>query len=198
MELKKPCTVRFEQRLARLRDSPIIAAVNNLDSFQVALASPAQAVYVLFGTPLTLPGLIADAQHQGKLCMISLDFMEGLARDRHAIEYLASSGADGIVSTKFDALRAANTLGLVTILRTFIIDSAAVAATLKALSSFEPDAIEILPAVVAPKVVARFRQVHPSLHMIAGGLIETVREIECLFQIGVNSISVSDPRLWVI
>ena len=198
IEMKETGSTSLEERLTRLHTAPIIAAVGNRDAFQTALASPAQAIYLLFGTPLSLPGLIRDARREGKLCMINLDFVEGLARDRHAIEYLASHGAEGIVSTKADVLRTVKALGMVSVLRTFIIDSAALVATLKVVTPFAPDAVEILPAIAAPKVLARFRPLHPGLHIIGGGLVGSVREIESLFGEGVNSVSVSDARLWVI
>ena len=186
------------QRLERLRQAPIIAAVGSVELLPAALDSPVQALYLLTGTALNLPDLIQRTRAEGKLCMVNLDFIEGLARDRHAVEYLAQHGAEGIVSTKSDVLRSAKSLGMLTILRSFVIDSAAIAATLKSLSHFVPDAVEILPAAVAPKALSRLHPLFPGLHLIGGGLIWSVREIEALFAADIPSVSVSDPRLWVI
>jgi len=111
---------------------------------------------------------------------------------------LAAHNVAGVVSTRSDTLRAAKALELITVQRTFAIDSAAVQATVRSLAQFLPDAIEILPAPVAPRVLPKFREVHANLHIIAGGLIETVQEIESLLAAGVNSVSVSNSRMWVI
>jgi glycerol uptake operon antiterminator len=181
-----------------LADCSIIAAVNSPETFSAALDSPTRAIYLLTGNPLNLPEMLARARDRSKVCLINIDFLDGLARDRYAVEFLAAHQADGIVSTRFETLKSAHALGLITVQRTFAIDSAAVSAVLKSLSQFVPDAIEVLPAMATPKVARRLHAVHPGLALIGGGLIENVKEIEALLASGVRSVSVSDPRLWII
>ena len=188
----------FERRRGHLSEAPIIAAAANPGALEAAWQSPVGAIYLLMGTPVSLPAIFEETHRRGKLCLVNLDFLEGLARDRYAVEYLAKHGADGIVSTKSEVLRTVGSFGMLSILRTFAIDSAAVAVTLKSLSQFVPDVIEILPAIVAPKVITRIRPQFPGMHIIGGGLIETVREIETLFSAGVGSVTTSDARLWII
>jgi glycerol uptake operon antiterminator len=60
-----------------------------------------------------------------------------------------------------------------------------------------PDALEVLPAMAAPHIVHRLHQMYPTLPVIAGGLITTLREIEDLINRGISTVSVSDHRLWV-
>lgn len=188
----------IERRRALLKQSPIIAPVHNLTIFQNALDAPVHALYLNMGTPLNFPEIIHETHQRGKLCLVNLDFSEGLARDRHAVEFLARHGADGIISTKSEVLRSVSAFGMLSILRTFAIDNAAVAVTLKVLTSFIPEVIEILPAAVAPRVIARVLPNHPGVYIIGSGLIESVREIEGLFEAGVGSVTTSDTRLWVI
>jgi glycerol uptake operon antiterminator len=176
----------------------IIAAVNGIDTFEAALAAPTRAIYLLAGNPLNLPRMLERARDHDKICLVNIDFLDGLNRDRHAVEFLAVHKVAGIVSTRFEALKAAHGFGLVTVQRTFAIDSAAVAAALKSMGQFLPDAMEVLPAMAAPKVAIRLRAAYPRLTIIGGGLIENVREIEELLAVGINSVSVSDPRLWLI
>jgi glycerol uptake operon antiterminator len=85
-----------------------------------------------------------------------------------------------------------------TVLRTFAIDTAAVMAAKKSLMQFRPDAVEVLPAMAASLVGKYLRETHPGLTMIGGGLIETVREIEELLAAGVNAVTTSNTRLWLI
>lgn len=176
----------------------IIAAVNSTEKFAAALLSPTRAIYLLTGTPLTLPDMLARARDHGKICLVNTDFLDGLSRDRHAIEFLAAHQVHGIVSTRFEILKVANALGLITVQRTFAIDSAAVMAALRCLAQFVPDAMEVLPAIATPKVAQRLHNVYPTLRIIGGGLIENVKEIEDLLAAGVDSVSVSDERLWLI
>ena len=190
--------VELERRRSLLRESPIIAAAANLKVLDAAIASPVHAIYLLTGTPLTLPEIVANIRGAGKLCLVNLDFQDGLARDKHAVEYLAHCGTDGVVSTKSEALRTVQGLGMLSILRSFAIDWAAVTLTQKSLAQFVPDAIEILPAVVAPKVLFSLSTVKPKMHVIGGGLISTVREIEQLFEAGIGSVTTSNAGLWVI
>ena len=92
---------------------------------------------------------------------------------------------------------AARDFGLYAIKRTFLLDSAALESALRSIDQFEPDALEVLPALAAPRILAKLHCRYPELPVIAGGLITTVREIEDLVKQGINSVSVSDPCLWV-
>jgi len=183
---------------AQLGDGPVIASVNSPEVFETALLAPTRTLYILTGNPLTLPTLLKRARDRGKLCMVNMDFLDGLARDRFAVEFLAASGAAGIVSTRFESLKAARNLGLVTVQRTFAIDTAAVTASKKSLAQFLPNAVEVLPAMVAPRVGKQLREAHPNLTIIGGGLIEGVREIEELLAAGVDAVTTSNPKLWLI
>lgn len=184
--------------LILLSNCSIIAAVNTPETFDAALKSPTRAIYVLTGNPLSLPGMLERAHAHAKVCLVNIDFLDGLSRDRYAVEFLAEHKVDGIVSTRFETLKAAHGFGLITVQRTFAIDSAAVTAAIKSLGQFIPDAMEVLPAMAAPKVARRLHITHPELTLIGGGLIESVKEIEDLLQAGIQSVSVSDQRLWLI
>ena len=154
-----------------LTGGPIIASIVSNEAFDAALAAPTRMLYLLIGNPLTLPGLLKRAQDHGKTCIANLDFLEGLARDRSAVEFLAAHGAAGIVSTHVETLKAAKAMGLKTVQRTFAIDNAAVKTIEKSLAWFVPDAVEVLPAMVAPRIGRRLRKVQAELTIVGGGLI---------------------------
>lgn len=181
-----------------LASGPIIASVVSDEAFDAALAAPTRMLYLLIGNPLTLPGLLKRAQEHGKTCIANLDFLEGLTRDRSAVEFLAAHGSAGIVSTHVETLKTAKAMGLKTVQRTFAIDHAAVKVIEKSLAWFVPDAVEVLPAMVAPRVGRRLRRVQADLTIVGGGLIENVKEIEDILAAGVNAITTSNPRLWMI
>jgi glycerol uptake operon antiterminator len=180
-----------------MEEGHIIAAVRNADALEKAATAPTQVVYLLFGNPLTIGDMLRSMCARGKLPLVNLDLMTGFSRDSINAEYLAKNQAAGIVSTHSEVLRAAAKLGLITVQRTFALDSAAVEAGLRASNHFLPDAVEILPAVAAPRVAKRFREVHPGLRVVAGGLVTDLKEVESVLANGIDAISVSDSRFWV-
>jgi glycerol uptake operon antiterminator len=182
---------------AVLEERHIIAAVRNREALEQAAKSPPGAVYLLFGSPLNITEMLKAMRDHGKLPIVNLDLLTGFSRDSVNAEFLARNGAAGIVSTHSEVLRAAAKQGLITVQRTFALDSVAVEAGLRATSQFLPDALEILPAVAAPRVAARFREAHPELRVVAGGLIADLKEVETLLAAGVDAISVSDSRFWI-
>jgi glycerol uptake operon antiterminator len=190
-----------EQRYPQWRDvleqRHIIAAIRNIEALAAATKSTTETVYLLFGNPLNVPDLLRTVREQGKLPLVNLDLLAGFSRDSINVEYLASCGAAGIVSTHTEVLRASGRKGLITVQRTFALDSSAIDAGLRAIGQFVPDAVELLPAVAAPRVVARFRQAHPDLRIIAGGLISDLKEVESLLAAGIDAVSVSDQRFWI-
>jgi glycerol uptake operon antiterminator len=181
-----------------VRESRIIAAVRSAETLERALSSPVRIVYLLFGNPMNVADMIASVRERGKLPLVNADLLQGFSRDTFAVEYLAHCGAGGIISTHHETLRAARARGLITVLRTFVIDSAAVDAGRRFLVHFQPDVIELLPAIAAPLVLQRIREAHPDLYVIAGGLLSNLHQVDDLIKAGVDAVSLSDPDLWVL
>jgi len=187
-----------QHRLAALLEQThIIPAVRAPEFVVRSACAPGRVVYFLFGNPEHLAEMVDTVAAAGKIPMVNVDLTTGLSRDEAAISYLAHRQVQGIISTHIEPLRAARDSGLFAIKRTFLLDSAALESSLHSLKHFLPDALEILPAIAAPSIVPKLRQEYPDLPIIAGGLISTMREIEDLVHQGVNSVSVSDCRLWI-
>lgn len=187
--------MHWDQLVGRSR---IIAAVRRDDKLAMALDSPVEIVYLLYGNPVNLGRMVASVRKRGKLPFVNADLLQGLSRDASAVEFLAHCGAAGIISTHHETLRAARAQGLISVLRTFTIDTAAVDAGRRFLTNFQPDAMELLPAVAAPLVVPRMRTIHPSLRIIAGGLVDNMQTITQLIDARIDAVSVGDPALWVV
>jgi len=130
------------------------------------------------------------------MTLVNLDLVGGLAKDAAAVEYLASHGVDGIISTHVEPLRAARAKSLLAVQRSFLLDSLALANAVRAVERFRPDAIELLPAPVAPRAVAAIGRVAFDLPLIAGGLVASMREIDELLRAGISGVSASDRQLW--
>lgn len=185
---------RFSFLLAQTR---IIPAVRSSELLIPSSLAPGKIVYFLFGNPENTAAMMETVAAAGKVPIINIDLAAGFARDQAAVSYLAHRQVQGIISTHPEPLRAARDFGLFAIKRTFLLDSAAVESALRSLDQFMPDALEVLPAMAAPHIVHRLHQMYPTLPVIAGGLITTLREIEDLINQGINTVSVSDHRLWV-
>ena len=115
-----------------LETSHIIAAVRNPAALAAAAESPTETVYLLFGNTLNIGEMLKSMREHGKLPLVNLDLLHGFSRDSVNAEYLARAGAAGVVSTHSEVLRAAHKWGLITVQRTFALDSAAVDAGLSA------------------------------------------------------------------
>jgi len=88
-----------EELIRRLEDAPIIAAVRDR-LFDKALASPVEVIFLLGGDIATIADRIKAAKTAGKYIFIHIDLCDGIGKDRSGVRFLASCGADGIISTK--------------------------------------------------------------------------------------------------
>jgi glycerol uptake operon antiterminator len=187
-----------KQRLAALLDrTHVIPAVRTRESLASAIAAPGQIVYLLCGTPDSIPGMADELVAHGKAPMVNLDLIGGFARDAIAIAYLARQRVHGIISIHHEPLQAARALGLFAIKRTFLLDSGALQNALRALEQFMPDALEVMPAQVSPRILPKLRDARRDLPVIGGGLVQCLREIEDLVCQGIKAVSTSDPSLWI-
>ncbi len=183
---------------ALLRESRVIPAIRDIADIDAAIASPSRIVYVLTGDVAGIAAILERLHAGAKIACVNLDLVEGLAGDSAAVRYLSDHGADGVISTHAPVLRAAQQQNIFAIQRSFVLDSQALAKTCRSIERFVPDAVEVLPAPVAPRVLPAIREVSAALPVIAGGLIATLVEIDALVSAGVDAVSVSAKRLWVM
>lgn len=181
-----------------LERSRIIPAVRGPEYMEAALKSPSIIVWLLYGTPLTLPAIVRQVRSAGKLPIANLDLLTGFAQDADGIELLATEGIAGVVSTRQSVLRSARAQGIIAVQRTFIVDSIAVGNISRALQHFLPDAVELLPAAAVPLCISTLRAAQPQLPVIATGLVTNMRQVDDQLRCGVSSVASSDVSLWVL
>lgn len=177
-----------------LEASPIIASVHD-KSFADVLKSPSEVIFLLGGNIITVGDRIKAAHNAGKSIFIHIDLTDGIGKDRSGVEYLASLGADGILSTKAILIRIAKECGLLTVQRFFAYDTQGVESISEILSNSSPDIIEIMPGVIG-KIIERFSV--SSVPLIAGGLIETKQEVTAALSLGALAVSTGVEELWYI
>jgi glycerol uptake operon antiterminator len=179
------------------KDTPIIPAIRKPDFVEQAIASRGKLVYLLTGDPDNVETMIRKIVAAEKIPLVNLDLLNGFSRDKYAVNYLKRVGAQGIISTHLDPLRHALAIGLYGIQRTFLLDSGAMDTISNQLRNTPVHALEILPALVAPKMLARVRAISPDLPVVGGGLIETMKEVEELLKQGLSAVSTSNPQMWL-
>ena len=180
-----------------LEQTPLIPAVRTEGVVRRAAAARGNLVYLLCGDPESLPRMSAIINDAGKTPIVNIDLVQGLSRDGTAIAYLSHHGIRGIISTHPEPLRAARALEMYTIERTFLLDSAAVQSALRSVERVQQDAVEVLPAIVAPHLIRQLCNTRADIPVIAGGLVSTFREVEQLRKQGVISVSASNVAMWL-
>lgn len=178
----------------RLECFPIIAAVRD-NKFSAALESPVDVVFYLETRLSTIRLRTKQAHEAGKVILAHIDLAEGIGKDREGLQYLASCGVDGIISTRAQIIRMAKELGLLTVQRFFALDSQGMDSVQEMLKNTIPDMMEIMPGVI-PKAIARFSA--GTIPVIAGGLIDAKAEVTAALRSGATAISSGCKDLWYI
>ena len=178
-------------------ETPIIPAIRKPDLVELAIASRSRLIYLLTGDPDTIEPMIQKITAAGKVPIVNLDLLNGFSRDKYAVNYLKRVGAGGIISTHLDPLRHALAIGLYGIQRTFLLDSGAMDTISNQLRNTPVHALEILPALVAPKMLERVRAINADLPVVGGGLISNMKEVEALLEQGLSAVSTSHPEMWI-
>lgn len=178
-------------------ETPIIPAIRKPEFVDQAIASRSRLIYLLTGDPENVESMIRKITAAGKVPIVNLDLLNGFSRDKYAVNYLKRVGAGGIISTHLDPLRHTLAVGLYGIQRTFLLDSGAMETITNQLKNTPVHALEILPALVAPKLLGRVRAISADLPVVGGGLISNMKEVEALLEQGLSAISTSHPEMWI-
>ena len=184
--------MRSCELMSLLEDFPVIAAVQE-DKFQAALDSPVDVIFSLEPHLLTIRERTEQAHAAGKILFVHLAMAAGIEQDREGLQFLASCGVDGIISTKGHIIRMAQELGLLTVQRFFALDSQGVGMIQETLKNNLPHFVEIMPGVI-PKIIKQFSSC--SVPVIAGGLIETRQEVNAALGSGAIAISTGCNAIW--
>lgn len=95
-----------------LRQNPVIAAVKDNASLQLAIDSECQFISVLYGNICTISNIVKKIKNAGKYAFIHVDLLEGASNKEVVIQFLKLvTEADGIISTKASMLKAARAEG---------------------------------------------------------------------------------------
>ncbi len=178
-------------------EAPIIPAIRKPEFVDQAITSRCRLIYLLTGDPENVESMIQKIVSAGKVPIVNLDLLNGFSRDKYAVNFLKRVGAGGIISTHLDPLRHALAIGLYGVQRTFLLDSGAMDTITNQLRNTPVHALEILPALVAPKMVDRVHAISADLPIVGGGLISNMKEVESLLAQGLSAVSTSNLEMWI-
>ena len=185
----------------KIEANPVIAAVKDDRELERCLSTDVEVVFILYGDVCTIPEITERIKKAGKLAMVHLDLMGGLAPREVSVDYiLKKTKADGVISTRANLIRYAKENGLATVLRFFILDSLALSNIEKQAQlpySAQPDVIEILPGIIVPKVMKHICGMS-RVPVIAGGLIHDREDVVNMLDSGAVAISTSTPEVWLM
>ena len=162
-----------------------------------ALKSNCAIVFLLNCTILDLADKVKKFKDSGKYVFLHLDLIDGLSSHETAVDGVKMlCEVDGIISTRAQQIKRAKKLGMVTVQRTFVLDSRSLKNIELQVSQGKPDYLEILPGI-APTIISKVRNTVP-IPVIAGGMITTKTEVINAISAGAIAVSSSNSSLWNI
>lgn len=182
--------------LRSLERHPVIAGIKSIEQAPQALEAGVAILFVLAGTIFDLQEMAAAPWRKRALIFAHVDLLQGIGRDAWGMRFLATEiGVDGILTTRTQLIKAAKDEGLYAIQRFFMLDSEAIKTAIQVLKHSQPDAVELLPALILPSIWRRL-PLSEFPPIIAGGLVETVEEVNAILQTPAKAVSTSRQALW--
>jgi glycerol uptake operon antiterminator len=186
------CMQNLEHLLA---DVPVISAIRNNEDLQRVLKCDIKIVFVLYGSLLDIHDICSKLQEAHKLVFIHVDMIDGLKPDAKGIEFIKKLvNPYGIITTRTACVKSAMNLDLYTILRVFILDSQSLHTGINNIHSVMPHAVEVLPGVASKIINIMKKDIH--LPIIAGGLINTKKDVVDALSAGALAVSSSNEEVW--
>lgn len=180
-----------------LEDTPIIAAIKDMDGLEKCLASDIQVIFILFGDICNIGSIVKRIKDAGKIAMVHMELVSGLSGKEVALDFIKQyTQADGIITTKHTLIKYAKQIGLYTVHRYFVMDSMALSNIEKQVGSYQPDVIEILPAIM-PDIIKKVDSMS-RVPVIAGGLIANRQDVMTALDSGAVAVSATSYHIWFL
>jgi glycerol uptake operon antiterminator len=178
-----------------LIENPVIAAIRNDEELEKVIPSNVLIVFVLYGSIMNLKKICERLKEAGKVVFVHVDLIEGLKGDYAGLRFIKQCGEPyGIITTRVTNVKNGKQLGLCVIQRIFVVDSLSLETGIRNIQSVLPDAVEVMPGV-ASKIIKSMESA-VRVPIIAGGLIETKKDIMESISAGAMAISTTKQELW--
>jgi glycerol uptake operon antiterminator len=178
-----------------LADAPIISAIRSDDDLERVINCDIKIVFVLYGSLVEIQDICSKLKAVKKLIFIHVDMIDGLKADAKGVEFIKKLvNPYGIITTKTACIKYAKNLGLYTILRVFILDSQSLQTGIQNIHTVTPHAVEVLPGVASKIINIIKKDIH--IPIIAGGLINTKKDVMDAMSAGALAVSTSNEEVW--
>lgn len=178
-----------------LAEVPIISAIRNHKDLERVINCDIKIVFVLYGSLVDIQDICGKLKAANKLVFIHVDMIDGLKSDANGVEYIKKLvNPYGIITTKTACVKYAKSHGLYTILRVFILDSQSLQTGINNIHSVTPHAVEVLPGVASKIINTIKKDIH--IPIIAGGLINTKKDVMEAMSAGALAVSTSNEEVW--
>lgn len=178
-----------------LAEVPVIAAIRNNSDLEKVIRCDNRVVFVLYGSLLEIGNICNRLKAANKLVFVHVDMIDGLKSDAKGIEFIKKQVEPyGIITTKTASVKSAMNLGLYTILRVFILDSQSLQTGIQNIHTVTPHAVEVLPGVASKIINIIKKDIH--IPIIAGGLINSKKDVLEAMSAGALSVSTSNEEVW--
>lgn len=182
-----------------LEDNPVVAAIKDEAGLEAALRTDVGIIFILHGDICSLPKIVDRIKLGGRMAIVHIDLIDGFSNDDSVLDYIKNvAHADGIITTKLNLIQYGKKIGLYTIHRFFVLDSMALHNIIKqSHARIQPDAIEILPGVLQPKIIRYITQ-HSSVPVMCGGLVTVKEDVINSLKNGAIAVSSTRKDIWEI
>ncbi|EMW6554821.1 glycerol-3-phosphate responsive antiterminator [Citrobacter werkmanii] len=177
-----------------LARQPVIMAIYGIEQLKTALSSTAEVCIIANIDLIKLQPVIELLSKAGKYVIVNIDSCNGLSQDKGGIDYVAETGAMGLLSTRLQTVQRAKKCGLITMQKIFVTDRSTWLRSLKAVEQSEPDYVQLMPAQMLPLLPQADRNVLPPI--VASGFVCNEEHARTALLHGAIAVSSSDSVLW--
>ncbi|MEE7570986.1 glycerol-3-phosphate responsive antiterminator [Citrobacter werkmanii] len=177
-----------------LARQPVIMAIYGIEQLKTALYSKAEVCIIANIDLIKLQPVIELLSKAGKYVIVNIDSCNGLSQDKGGIDYVAETGAMGLLSTRLQTVQRAKKCGLITMQKIFVTDRSTWLRSLKAVEQSEPDYVQLMPAQMLPLLPQADRNVLPPI--VASGFVCNEEHARTALLHGAIAVSSSDSALW--
>jgi len=177
-----------------LRDRPVIASLFTPDDIDAFAESDARVCILANAELRSLEATVARLRELGRFIFVNLDSIAGLASDAGGIDFLASVGVDGTVTTRGTIISRVQARQMVAAQKLFVTDRLNLPRATQAVTSAQPDYVQVMPAPVLPFI--RNEPVMTVSPVLAGGFISTSNDVLAALACGASGVSTSARPLW--
>ncbi|ETI67239.1 glycerol-3-phosphate responsive antiterminator [Neobacillus vireti] len=173
----------------------VLPAIRKIEDVEKMMSSNYEYIVILDLHVSRLKPIFQMAQANHKKLIIHMDLVHGLKSDEYSTEYICQEYKPfGLISTKGSVILKARQRGVKSIQRLFLLDTSSIEKSFALIERTQPDYIEVLPGIM-PKIIKDIRN-RTKREVFAGGLIDTIEEVEQAYEAGAITITTSNKELW--